>query len=473
MADTISFQNALAEALEARREWLDRTELPRLKDEFRLFHASFTGLRAVLIKKGILHEDPYKNDSKIGDVKVPDEGPFTDNEKIDQMSIRLSNYEQQLDFLVNFFQFSVDFLTMERLKRVLGLTKYIAWTQLGSGSSNLNTRTLAELIAQVKGGNDQLSIGLISDTSQHLDRATKNAMRILKDVSDFHRESYKLELRMRVMSSLTFARETVITHKDDTVRQVKRKFAESMGERPFYPELLDEILKEDYSGEGENLKADLLKRLEVPTDKPKEEKRAQSFKAPLMDGIRTLALLGTTVSDGIVKITGNSEVLESGKNSFMDKLRRLVRQMLNRPPEEIVYEIEYVDPINVTTKRERLNFTSFRLEVDKKARFLASLLNKTTTAYKRLEAATEEQLLSVLGKNIEELQSMHKTMAALDTYFKAEAGPEMKDRIRGIKPELAAIKNGIIKANQKRHEYLSQKEELEQMKKLGINTETN
>jgi hypothetical protein len=30
------------------------------------------------------------------------------------------------------------------------------------------------------------------------------------------------------------------------------------------------------------------------------------------------------------------------------------------------------------------------------------------------------------------------------------------------------VKNAIIKANQKRHEYIAQKEELEQMKRLGI-----
>lgn len=472
MADSIAFQNALTEALERRREWLDRSEMPRLKEEYRLFLSSFSGLRAVLLKKGILHEDPYKHDSRIGDVQVPEEGPFTDNEKIDQMSIRLSAFEQQLDFLVNYYQFGTEFFSMDRIKRVLNLTKYIAWGQVNSGAPNLNTRTLSEFLAQIKGGNDQLSIGILADTVQHLDRASKNALRILKDLSDYQREAYKLELRLRVMGALSFDQATVITHKDDTVRQVKRKFAESMAERPFYPELLDEILKEDYSGEGESLRSDLLKRLEVPVDKPREEKRIQSFKAPLMDGVRTLALLGTTLVDTVVKVTGNSELLESGKNSFMDKLRRLVRQMLNRPPEELIYEIEYVDPIAVTTRRERLNFTSFRIEVDKKARFLASLLNRTAPAYKRLEAATEEQLFSVLGKNIEEIQSIHKTLSALDSFFKAEMGGELKDRVRGIKPELAAIKNGIIKANQKRHEYLSQKEELEQMKKLGINIES-
>ena len=104
MDDTLAFQNALADALEKRREWLDRSEMPRIKDEFRMLQSAFTGLHNVLLKKGILHEDPYKNEEKIGDLQIPPEGPFSETEKIDQISIRLSKYESQLDFLVNFLR---------------------------------------------------------------------------------------------------------------------------------------------------------------------------------------------------------------------------------------------------------------------------------------------------------------------------------------------------------------------------------
>lgn len=471
MNDTVDFQNALAEALEKRREWLDRTQMPRLKEEFRLLQSAFTGLHNVLLKKGILHEDPYKNENKIGDVQIPSESPFVESERIDQMSIRLSNYESQLDFLINFYQFSVDFLSMERIKRIVALTKYFMWTQLSANSPNINTRTLVELIGLVKGGNDPLSIGLIGDSLQHLEKSSKNAFALLKEVSDFHRENYKLDLRLRVMGSLKFDPTTVITHKDDTIRQIKRKFAESMSDRPFYPELVDEVLREDYAGDGPSLREELLSKLALKDDKPKEEKRAISFKATLMEGIRTLGTLNFTLDDALRKIDGNSALLESEKNGFVDKLRRLIRRMLNKTDEEIFYDVEFFDAATSTSKTERLNYSDFRLEVERKARFLAALNNKTASVYKKLEAANDEQVLAVLGKNIEELQSIHKSLSSLDVFFKSEASREDRDKMRGIKPELTGIKNGIIKANQKRHEYIAQKEELEQMKKLGIRTD--
>jgi len=63
---------------------------------------------------------------------------------------------------------------------------------------------------------------------------------------------------------------------------------------------------------------------------------------------------------------------------------------------------------------------------------------------------------------------MHKTLSALDEFFKAEVNKEDRDKVRGIKPELATIKNAIVRANSKRHDYSAQKEEEEQLRRLGV-----
>jgi hypothetical protein len=81
----------------------------------------------------------------------------------------------------------------------------------------------------------------------------------------------------------------------------------------------------------------------------------------------------------------------------------------------------------------------------------------------------EEQLITILERAIRDVQSLHRTLTALDEYFKAEAPREDRGKIKGIRPELAAIKNAIIKSNQLRHEYSAQEEEEEQMRRLGIN----
>jgi hypothetical protein len=471
MDDAAVYLGNLTEALEKRRDWLDRQEMPKLKEEYRIFQAAFMGLYNVLLKKGVLHEDPYKNDVKIGDLQVPSEAPFAESEKADQISIRASHYASQLDFLISYYQFSVDFMTMARLKTLLGLTKYFAWTQMSANSQHTNTRTLAELIGQARAGNDNLTIGLIADALQHLERSTKNILKLLKDVSDYHRENYKMELRLRVVSAMSFDTATVIGKIDDTVRQVKRRFAEAMADRPFYPELVEEVIREDYASEGQNLRAEVLKGLLVPEDKPKTAKEVATSRPILLEGLRILSVLSFTLEDAGRKLDENSAILEARKNTMWDKLRRLFRQVFNRPDEDVFYEVEYFDTISGASTTERLDYRQFAARVDRMAKFLAALNNKASNTVKRLESANEDQLLGALIKNLEELQSIHKTMIALDLFFKSETAREDRDRLHGIKPELTGIKSSLVKANQKRHEYIAQKEELDQMKRLGIRGE--
>ncbi|MCP5453744.1 MAG: hypothetical protein H7A27_07150 [Spirochaetaceae bacterium] len=65
----------------------------------------------------------------------------------------MSQFESYPDFLNNYYQFSVEFLTMGRIKRLARWTKYFAFTQFTENSQHINTRYFAEIIGLVKKGN--------------------------------------------------------------------------------------------------------------------------------------------------------------------------------------------------------------------------------------------------------------------------------------------------------------------------------
>jgi hypothetical protein len=88
--------------------------------------------------------------------------------------------------------------------------------------------------------------------------------------------------------------------------------------------------------------------------------------------------------------------------------------------------------------------------------------------YKKIEMAGEDRVLEFLGRQIAELQLIHRRMNGLHTYFQSEVPRGERYRIKEIKLQLTAIKNAIIKANQRKHDYVARKEEEEQMKRLGI-----
>jgi hypothetical protein len=458
MADNNEYRQALSNAINARREWLERSELAKLKEELRVFQTAFSSLYGIYLKKGLIHEDPYKHEAKMGEIEIPETGPFPDMERVEQLSIRLSNYDNQLDFLVNFYQFSVEFLNLDRIKRILSLVKYVDWVRFTPDNQSPNTRALVEITNQIKIGGDPLSVSVINESMSHLSRTTSTILNYLKMLSDFNREAYKLELRTAVTGNMSPAEASQVS-------QIKKKFLSAMPGRAFYPDLADEVIREDFSKGGDALQEKVLKSLEIEDKTAKTVKPVVSFKTILVEGVQVIGSVAVTLNEIGGKFDENKILLENQKNSVWEKLKRLMQQVFNKEAPPVIYEVEYMDNVRGVPIREKINFDNFRADLDRKARNLAAI-NAKGNAAAQLSAMREEQLIIFLEKSIREVQNLHKISSALDDFFKAEAE---REKVKGIKPELATIKNAILRANQKRHEFTAQKEEEEQLKRLGIN----
>jgi hypothetical protein len=237
--------------------------------------------------------------------------------------------------------------------------------------------------------------------------------------------------------------------------------------KPFYPDLVEELLKEDNSKEGPALRENVLKSLQIPDSKPKVDTPPVSFKTILVEGLLSISSAAAAFAEIIPKLDENENLLENRRKTLWEKVQQILRQMFNKAPEPIVYDVEYIDSIKGVTVKEKINFTNFRIDIDKKTKNLVSI---SRNGMSKLETLQDERLTALLEKNIRDVQYLHKALSALDDFFKLTVDKEDRDKVKGIKPELAVIKNIIIKANQKRHEYSAQKEEEEQLKRLGIST---
>ncbi|MDR0402852.1 MAG: hypothetical protein LBH35_04595 [Treponema sp.] len=455
--DSKEYQNALSAAIEAYRLWLENSELPKLKEACRVFHTSFVAIYNQLIQKRLIHEDPYKHEAKAGEIKVPD--PINqEGDKMDQLTMRLSAYDNQLDFLVNFSQLSTEFLTLENIKRIIALIRYIDWTKFNMDTQSVTTKAVVDVTTQARTGGDPLCGRVIGDALGTLDKTSAAIMNYLKEAANFDRELYKLELRQTLTGTMKAG--------EANLDLIRKKF--HMPGRPFYPDLVEEIIKEDFSPGGDTLREAVLKQLAVPEAKPKTVKKAVSFKSILLDGCSLIGSVGTALADLAPKIDENSLTLQNRKQGFFERLRIAFRQMLHKAPDPVIYDIEYLDAAKGTPVREKINFGVFRADMDRKIHVFVSL-GRHGGSSSRIDAVSENQLLFLLEKAIRDAQSLHKTLTGLDEYFKTSR--DAREKIKGIKPELAAIKNAIIKANQKRHEYSAQLEEEEQLKRLGIGTD--
>ena len=133
-----------------------------------------------------------------------------------------------------------------------------------------------------------------------------------------------------------------------------------------------------------------------------------------------------------------------------------------------MYEVEIVDPATAVAKSMSVDFDNLHQKGVQTSRLIASYGSKTNPGYARLESMDEEGLYALLEHNIAEMQNMTKLLPALHSYFQEEMDANRRGKLRGVKLEVNAIHNSVVKANQRRHEYVSRKEEQEQLKKLGV-----
>ncbi|MFW5995087.1 MAG: hypothetical protein ACOCRN_03165, partial [Spirochaetia bacterium] len=147
---------------------------------------------------------------------------------------------------------------------------------------------------------------------------------------------------------------------------------------------------------------------------------------------------------------------------------RWLRRTAQGEAPSTTYTITYSDITTSAQHSETVEFEKFMNQVSAKARQLAAIQTPNTRAAARIESAGDEQILAFLTKTIARIQMFHRVLNGLDQYFKTHMPAEQKNSIRGIKIELSSIRGAIVNANQLRQEYVSQKEEKEQLRKLGV-----
>lgn len=461
------YYNLIEEALGKKEPDLESRVLTDLKDNFKLFFSVYENLYNILLRKALISEDPYKHEDKFKDITNPEDGPFGVSEKQERMSHRLASYHTRLEFINTHYQFNLDFINLTRIKKLTALIQYINWLQLSEASPNVTTQVLAELITKVRRGSDKLSIGIVSDGMKQIATTTTKILAELNEVSAYHKEMYKLAVRRQIYPHLDLDVDFMVVDREKTAKSIKKLFPEKMAGMSYFPELIKQLLEEDFSDMRDELREEVLKRLQIK-EKAKKKTKEIALKATLLDGIRMMVRTGSVLQEAIGKISENHTTLESLDMTFFKKLKKLILKALNVEEEPVVYDITVFDAATASNKREKVAINDFITKVQKKSKLYIALTVRTSAAYRRLEAAQEGQIFNFLNKEVGDLNMIQRTLTGLNDYFLNGVDSEYKGKMRGIKINLSSLKNSLVKANQNRHDYVMRHEEAEQMKKLGI-----
>ncbi|MCR5219087.1 hypothetical protein [Treponema sp.] len=461
------FNSKIIAAIEEKGIWFDTQELPKLQEDYRLHLTCVRNLFEAMVNKNLLTPDPYKKDKKISEIIQIENLEFTENERSVTLGIRFSDYESILDFVCNYMKFSTKQLDMEKIRKLLELNNTFTWSNLTENATRPNTRGLAICVKQLRNGAPPIILSLIKDTTHKSAEAIKEINDGLKALAEYQKESYKVEVRKNVFGNPSFSMQTAMSSPAAMLSEIRKHFASSMPKRHFAEPLIQEIIAEELGTDKEERQAKLLAAFVQEKKSAKKEETVDTHEI-LMEAIRTLGSSADQIGLVCRKFIANSEILQSEHNTFKDKMARFFRNMLGLQPPPVIYNVIIVDKKTEAKKRQTIQFTDFIDSLSKRARYFSSFSVKHTPGYTKIASAPEEKALEFLLGQMADCNRILNELEALDDFFKNEATAVDRTKIKGIKMELTAIKNVLIKVNQHRAEYISYKEEQEQMRKLGI-----
>ena len=456
MEGSASYLEQLESALEKRSQWLESTQIPRLKETLASFDSLFEGAMAMLIRKGLLREDPYNYEQAFTEIVIPSDAPLPEFENSDEVSYRLAAFRRQITYVTAELSFDLESLGLARLKKISALVLFINWLDFGEGSSSPTTRAFARVFMKVRMSPDTMASQILKDSEIQIVKTVRQIRGIVAELIAFHRESWKAEMRRKVLTLYPPAGADGHVRKEEALRAMRHGFGQAMDGKPWYPALAEELLEEESAENGAARKQKLLDSLAVSEPVKVEIAAPLEGRAILMDAMKILCRPNEELATALAVLEENERLLAGSRGPGGGWLKRLLGVGSSPQAAERAYKVQYSEPGVPLPKTEMIEFTSFVAETRKRASMLAALSAGTGPAYRRLTDTGEAQLAAFLDKQLIELLLIHRRLGSLNTLFQARSAQE-KRTSRGIKVELLTIRNGIVNANRKRIEYSDKK----------------
>lgn len=461
------FTNQLEVALMAKQSWFNAERLQSMLEQFRLLYTCVRNLNEVFVKRSLIQPDPYKLESRISDIATIETSAFTENEDSIVLGKRFSDYEMMLDFICTYFRFSVENIDVNRIKILQELLNAFDWANLSSNSSKSNTRALASTIQKARVNAPSVTISLINDSIEKCSKCSKMIASYLSELADFQKELYKGNLRKDLFEHPDFDRKKAFSSPDAELAEIRRLYVKTTGKKTLYTDLVQEIIAEDQGGDRLGLRQKLLEKLEIKITETKKETRTVNPHDLLMSAVFSLGVMSSVLGSLYVKLSENFDLLFATKKTLFAKFVEALKKALGIKEKERECTIAIVDQQSGSKSNQTIQVNSLLAQISKLTHIYSGIAAKGNE-YNKVNAAKEDDALIFLNRQIQENQKLFTIINALDDHFKSHVEILQRPKVKGLKIDLSSYRNAIIAANKKRGEYVSAKEEIEQMQKLGI-----
>jgi len=463
------YNQQLQAALAQKKDWYLSTGFPELLSLYRLLSSCVRNLYDMLKKKALVNPDPYSVDKRISDITVPATDVFNDSEAQNVMGERLSDYDAVLDFISNYFRFSIDTITPARIKKLVELNNFIDWSNLTPNSTKCNTRALANILQQARVNAPAILVSMINDCTQKGRDSQAAISKALQELAVFQRELYKGELRKDLFEHPDFDKEKAFASAEAEIAEIKRLYSKVMGKRPFYGDLVNEIVQEDQGADKDKLRSEVFRRLAIKVVEQKKEvkQKGPDTRKMLIDTVMAIGGMAPTLEQIRGKLQDNFDIFFANKTSLFTKIVKLFKRAFHKNTAVTFVTIKIVDVKTGGSREQKLNIDEFMADITQKIRVYNGIASQGME-YERVIQYPEDKIYNFACKQISECQSIFTIINSLDSFFKTEVDIINRPKIKGLQIDLSSLRNSIINANKKRGDYQSVKDESDQMSKLGI-----
>jgi hypothetical protein len=440
------FLGILQKALAARGAWLEKSAVPALGEGLRTFRSLLGTAVGTLVKKGLLGQDRYDYDVRPTELETPPDTPLPEGAETDEVGARLAAYGRQIDLLVT-TPLSLDALSSSQVRKISSLLTYIDWAGFGEGSPSPTTRAFAQAAAKVRLSPDGLSARVVHESLAQIQKLAGEVARHLADVEAWQRESWKAEVRAKVLPSFSVRVARANGDRTEDLLAFRKAFDRVPG-GSWNAELALQVLDEEFSEDSAARKEKLLSSLRVPQPRPPVVEAAVDHRPEILSAIHDLCHIARELSIAEGVLVDNEHSLETRTLGVFGRMRRFFQRVMGKFRDRF-YEITLAPrgSSRPEPRTETIDFLRFLADLRELRGLLAELGNPESGEGRRIQGMSEEELCSLLDWQVRQVRHTHRRMEGLNAFFQLRAVEDLGSSARSIKLELLRIENSIARAD--------------------------
>ena len=310
---------------------------------------------------------------------------------------------------------------------------------------------------------DSVSARVLHESQTRIERLVRDIRARLAEVEAWQRESWKAEVRAKALPRAVIQAIAGKAERAEVMAGLRRAFDQALPDVEWRPELVQEILAEERPEDGAVKRERLLRSLELPKAAPTTEDMAAERRCGLVEAVHSVCRVREEIAFAESVLVLNEHELEKRSLGILRRLCRWLQKIVGRLDDRF-YDIEVKDSPKAEPRIETIDFLRFVVEMREMQEVLAELGEENGAERARVLGMSDTQLCDFIDWQVSQLRRLHHRMESLNEHFQLQAVRLRTGSVRGIKVELLALENGMLRADKVRRECVEQMEEADRPK---------